>query len=246
MRFECYRCHQSVSLRGECGCEDKICLIRADCRDVLPWLEDGAVDLVLTDPPYGIEQSDYRKSLPDTKGRVYIEEIVGDCNNELAAWIIEWVMEKQIDAVIWGALNWPNLLPHKGRWICWDKRCDERADRMLGSAFEMAWTNRTSGFDEMCRVQHGGVVNADGMGSRRVHPTQKPVVLFTKVLRLRPKKTCVLDPFSGSGTTGCACRNLRCRCIMVEVEEKYCYVAAGRLGIPPMRCGDEKKGLGLM
>jgi len=144
------------------------------------------VDLVLTDPPYGISQSEYRKSLPATKGRVRVEEIAGDYSDELAAWIIGWVVEKQTEAVIWGANNWPNLLPHKGRWICWDKRCNERADRMLGSAFELAWTSRTSGYHMMCRVQHGGVVNADHRRFGREHPTQKPVDLFVKVLNLWP------------------------------------------------------------
>jgi len=48
----CYRCGEAMSPRGECGCPDGICLVCGDCRDVLPMLEDGCVDLVLTDPPY--------------------------------------------------------------------------------------------------------------------------------------------------------------------------------------------------
>jgi len=53
-----------------------------------------------------------------------------------------------------------------------------------------------------------------------------------------------LDPFAGSGTTGRACKDLGRKCIMVEIEEKYCEIAARRLGsIPKVLEGKKKKGL---
>jgi len=131
----------------------------------MPQLEP--VDLVLTDPPYGIGAEEYRSSLPDTKGKVFIEAIKGDRDNSCVEWLLGNIDDD--NAVIWGANNWPHLLPHKGRWCCWDKRCGERSDKMLGSPFELAWENRHSGFDVMIRVLHGGVINADK--GRRLHPT---------------------------------------------------------------------------
>ena len=223
--FVCYRCKS-----WPCECKDGICLIHGDCRDVLPQLEPGSVDLVLTDPPYGIAQDKYRQSLPETKGRVLVESISGDDSEELAAWLFKWI--GNIPAVIWGANNWPHLLPHKGRWCCWDKRCNVRADRMLGSAFELAWENRHSGFDVMIRVQHGGVVNADHKRFGRSHPTQKPVELFAAILRRYVKVVSILDPFAGSGTAGRACKDLGRKCIMIEIEEKYCKITAQRLNEP--------------
>ncbi len=49
----CYRCDQEYTA-GECGCRDGITLVHDDCRNILPLLEPGSVDLVCTDPPYGI------------------------------------------------------------------------------------------------------------------------------------------------------------------------------------------------
>ena len=229
----CYRCKSQP-----CVCKDGITLYHADCREVLPLLEVGSVDLVLTDPPYGIEQSTFRASLPDTMGDVFVDEIEGDNSDELAAWLLGWLND--IPAVVWGAQNWPHLLLHKGRWCCWDKRCGEKADKMLGSAFELAWENRHSGFDVMVRVLHGGVVNFDG--GKRFHPTQKPVKLFYSILKRYKKAHLVLDPFAGSGTTGLACKKLRRKCIMVELEEKYCDIIAGRLGMPPLKEESKRKG----
>ena len=216
----CYRCDQQP-----CECADGICLYHADCRDVLPLLPK--VDLVLADPPYGIDQEEFRSSLPDTKGKVRVATIQGDNSLDLVEWLLLWIGETP--AVVWGANNWPHLLPHKGRWCCWDKRCDPRADKMLGSAFELAWENRRSGFDVMIRVQHGGVVNADHKRFGRAHPTQKPVEVSAAILHRYKSAETILDPYVGSGTTLRAAKDLGRRAIGIEIEEKYCKIAAERL-----------------
>ena len=66
---------------------------------------------------------------------------------------------------------------------------------------------------------------------QRVHPTQKPVALMTWVLSLRwltDIKT-VLDPFAGSGPVGRAAKDLGRKCVMIEMEERYCEIAARRM-----------------
>jgi len=65
---------------------------------------------------------------------------------------------------------------------------------------------------------------------QRLHQTQKPIVLVKALLEASSfKEHTVLDPFAGSGTTGRACKDLGRRCIMIELEEKYCAIAAERL-----------------
>lgn len=62
------------------------------------------------------------------------------------------------------------------------------------------------------------------------HPTQKPVALLTHLLSVVPDgRLTVLDPFMGSGSTLVAARNLGHRCTGIEVEERYCEIAANRL-----------------
>jgi DNA modification methylase len=198
--------------------DDAVTLYHGDCREILPTL--GRFDLLLTDPPYGISWQGHRGSEREWNA------IAGDETTDLAVWICSQVEEDQ-GAVIWGANNFPQALPHKGRWICWDKRLTKEADKMLGSAFELAWENKRSGFDAMLRVLHGGVVNADG--GKRFHPTQKPVPLFRMVLGRYTNATTILDPFAGSGTTGVAAKLEGRKATLIELEERYCEIAAKRL-----------------
>jgi DNA modification methylase len=202
--------------------DDYVTLYHGDCRDILPHLEP--VDLVLTDPPYGIGYDTAKANKPNQK---QFKVIVNDDSFELAKAVISWRSDNPM--VIFGAINFPKLLPSKGRWICWDKRCSEKADKMLGSPFELAWSNRKSGYDRMYRILHGGVVNANGKGPR-FHPTEKPIVLMQRIIEQDYKNAeVILDPFAGSGTTLIAVKRLGKKAIGIEIEEKYCELAASRL-----------------
>jgi site-specific DNA-methyltransferase (adenine-specific) len=200
--------------------QDKLVTIyHGDAREIVPLL--GRFDVLLTDPPYGIGYNAQKQNLPGATER---KDIAGDEDAELARWLMGMLYVAK-SACVFGANNFPGLLPHRGRWVCWDKRLTREADRMLGSAFEVAWTNRVSGYDKMVRVLHGGVVNANG--GKRVHPTEKPVLLIREILEsLYPDAASVLDPFGGSGTTARACKDIGRECVMVELEEEYCEAAA--------------------
>lgn len=194
-------------------------IYHGDSRLIWPMLPK--CDLLLTDPPYGIAWSGSNASTQEWDG------IAGDNDIELARWLCGMLWHVN-EAVIFGANCFPQLLPHRGRWICWDKRITEAADKMLGSAFELAWCSRTSGFDRMMRKLHGGVVNADG--GKRVHPTQKPSGLFKQIIGdMFPKAETIVDPFMGSGSVLLAAKLEGRKAIGIEVEEQYCEAAAKRL-----------------
>jgi site-specific DNA-methyltransferase (adenine-specific) len=195
-------------------------VIQGDCLEVLKSLPDGYVDAVVTDPPYGIGWKGHNVST------VKWNEIAGDSTEPN----LRNILEMKCLVVAFGANCYPNQLPHRGRWLCWDKRVNENADRMLGSPFELAWVNKTSGFDRMYRIMHGGVVNADGHGIKRVHPTQKPISLMTRILEdYTPEGCTILDPFCGSGTTGVACVKTGRKFIGIEIDPGYCEIARKRI-----------------
>jgi len=199
--------------------DDAVTIYHGDCREILPHLEP--VDLVLTDPPYGIAWKGHPAS------DVSWNTIANDESGEVALWLLRQIPETT-SIVMFGAINFAYGLPSHGRWICWDKRLTENADKMLGSAFELAWMNKSSGFDQMFRVLHGGVVNKNG--GKRVHPTEKPITLMGQIIsRLYPEATLILDPFMGSGTTLRAAKDLGRKAIGIELEEKYCEIAAKRM-----------------
>jgi DNA modification methylase len=84
----------------------------------------------------------------------------------------------------------------------------------------------------MIRVLHGGMVNADlkyFKDDTRLHPTQKPIILFEEIIRKLTKEgDVVFDPFCGSGTTLLAAENTGRSCIAFEIEPRYCNVILSR------------------
>ena len=193
-------------------------LWHGDCREVLPLLH--AHDLVLTDPPYGVN---YVPSQPSATAHDAIHGDDGTLDLSFLFGLAEHV-------IAWGANCYPQALPYGGRWLCWDKRGGiESADRMLGSPFELAWTSRRTGYDKMLRLLHGGVVNADQANAKRDHPTQKPIRLMAWCIGLFPAAQTVLDPFAGSGTTGVACAQLGKAFTGIERERKYFDIACERI-----------------
>jgi DNA modification methylase len=187
-------------------------------QQVARLLKGNVVKCLITDPPYGIEWQGSNASTLQWDG---IANDSGSLN-------LKPILEKYEIVVAFGANCYPQHLPHRGRWICWDKRVNENADRMLGSPFELAWSNKTSGFDRMYRVMHGGVVNDDGHNARRVHPTQKPVRLMASIISDYSEGGDVIDLFLGSGTTLIACEQLGKKCYGMEISPQYCDVIVKR------------------
>jgi site-specific DNA-methyltransferase (adenine-specific) len=193
--------------------DDGQCVIyHGDCREVIDDLE---FDVVVTDPPYGIQYN------PDNH-----EPVEGDHDTELAAWIVQF----DVPMVVTGANHYHHALPTTGSWSCWDKRVHGNADKMFGSPFELIWASGADRPGKMYRIQHGGVVNADGANRSRLHPTQKPETLMRRIISDWSSPGVILDPFMGSGTTLRAAKDLGRRAIGIEIKERYCEIAARRLG----------------
>ena len=195
-------------------------LYLGDCREVLPGL--GKVDAVVTDPPYGIGY----KSRLGSLGAQEFNEIAND-DGELD---LRPILQFARHVLAFGANCYPEQLPHRGRWLCWDKRTiDGAADRMMGSPFELAWSNKISGYNKIIRVLHGGAVNADGDGPR-VHPTQKPIAVMRQAIEWAASDAVtILDPYMGSGSTGVAAVQMRHPFIGIEIEERYFGIACRRI-----------------
>jgi adenine-specific DNA-methyltransferase len=69
-----------------------------------------------------------------------------------------------------------------------------------------------------------------GIPSSREHPAQKPAPLINQIVRVSSRTGgTILDPFAGSGTTGRAAKDLGRKCTLIEMEEKYCEIAAKRM-----------------
>jgi site-specific DNA-methyltransferase (adenine-specific) len=83
----------------------------------------------------------------------------------------------------------------------------------------------------MFRREWGGggtLARENGAKTRSMHPNQKPIALMRWCIEKCPPGT-VLDPYMGSGTTIRAAKDLGRKAIGIEIEERYCEIAAKRL-----------------
>lgn len=196
-------------------------LYLGDCREILPLLPK--VDLVLTDPPYGIGA--YKTGTMG--GGVLAKQSHYDAtewdNSPPADWLIEQVRDKAKYQVFFGG-NYFNLPPSKC-WLVWDK--DNGANNFADC--ELAWTNFPQAV-RMIRWKWQGMLQQDMANKEeRQHPTQKPVPVMQWVLKQRDDIVTVCDPFMGSGTTGVACANMGKTFYGIERELKYFDIACKRI-----------------
>lgn len=201
-----------MPLKPYYGPEDGITIYHGDCREILPQLPK--VDLVLTDPPYGIgaDKANAHSSIRDNEKWPDMKWDVRP-----SSFLIQLALNKGKNQIIWGG-NYFSLFPSRC-WLVWNK--PERNFSLADA--ELAWTN----FDAAVRVFD--YPRSDG---ERAHPTQKPLALMKWCIqqcRYDDLPQTVLDPFMGSGTTLRAAKDLGRKATGIEIEEKYCEIAAKRL-----------------
>lgn len=188
--------------------DDAVIIYHADCRDILPDLPKA--DLLLTDPPYQLGEDGwaggygwgrFNHHTPDWDRRVDMKTMTG-------------LVSTAQSAIIWGG-NYYGL-PESRCWLVWDKM-----QSFSGAEAELAWTN----LEMPTKVFRLSRVEAYANGKQ--HPTEKPTALFLWCLSFVSSHL-ILDPFLGSGTTAFAAKKLGRKCIGIEIEEKYCEIAAKR------------------
>jgi site-specific DNA-methyltransferase (adenine-specific) len=205
--------------------QDGIVIYHGDCREV----ELPSVDLVLTDPPYGVTYVSNSGAGQGTKPisndgarlslRLY-RQLLPLLQAQHVLWFTRW------DA-------WPDVWGELGQWfplrglLVWDKGSPGMGDLdHWGPSYELI---ASAGAGKTTGGRDGSILRFKGVApGNRAHPTEKPVDLLAYLIGKLEAKS-VLDPFMGSGTSLLAARQRGCRAFGVEVDEQYCEVAAKRL-----------------
>lgn len=197
-------------------------LIQGDCAKILPTL--GKVDLLLTDPPYGISLNPDNSRFsgghnPSQRPKAPIER--KRIENDSQPFDPAHLLSVASDHVIWGWNCYPDKLP-RGACLVWIKRNDEAFGSFLSDA-ELAWMSKGHGV--YCRRD----LSNNGITRDRQHPTQKPVGLMEWCLSFYPKAATVCDPYMGSGSTGVAAVNTGRAFVGVEIDPDYFDIAVRRI-----------------
>jgi DNA modification methylase len=183
-------------------------LLLGDCLSIMPLL--GAVDAVVTDPPYGIGEK-MQGGTWGEKGN-YSKMREWDMTTNQPA--VDFILSLRVSTMIWGG-NYYSLPPARC-WLNWAKR-----DNMpTMSDFEMCWTSLDHNSKEFYHRRSC---------FDRAHQTGKPVPLMQWCLGFLPDAETILDPFMGSGTTLVACAKLGRKGIGIELDPDYFDIACRRV-----------------
>ena len=201
--------------------ENKI--VHADCMDILRALPDKCVDLVLTDPPYGINADKGTSGFGVSQERKYSG---GWDSARPEKAIFEELLRLSEKVIIFGGNYFSDLLPASKGWVVWDKKGDIQFDNPFADV-ELAWCRGIPHSRKVTVIQQGFVASDK---SDRIHPTQKPVALWEWCMReFSAPGGLVLDPFSGSGTTAIAAHRLGRRFVCIEKDSEYHAASVKRL-----------------
>lgn len=197
-------------------------------RDDVMSLVDGVkVDLVLTDPPYGIRiLGNGSRGNIGAMGRIY-PAVIGDNGIDM---IREHYCIARIlcnNMVIWGGQNFTDILPPSCGWIFWDK--EKGSNKLSFGDGELAYANILTRIKKYNYKWNGNNIAGNKELNTRYHPTQKPVELHMKILEdFTQPDDVILDCFGGSGTTLIACEMTGRKCLMMEISPEYCGIIAER------------------
>ena len=204
--------------------DEHVTLHHGDCLTQTAWLD---ADVLCTDPPYGVAWQASRLDSSRKKRNASTQSIIGDESTSARdAALSPWGRRP---AVVFGSWRKPLSAPPAHRLI-WHKAgrhpgvspnpwfsTDEEI-WLLGSG----WVGRPTGTVLTTHEQRSLEPTRVG------HPTPKPVALMEALIAKCPPGV-VADPFAGSGSTLVAAKALGRKAIGVELDERYCEIAARRL-----------------
>lgn len=190
--------------------DDAVTLYLGDCREILPTLEADSVDLVLTDPPYGVNKADWDAEFPSD----WIEDAKRISSRLL-------VMPGNM-ALIEAGLR---LGDYRDCIVLYSKNGMTRSPIAFGNYIpvlaigDWGWKARPNLISFNVRLDE----NIE-------HPSPKPREAMRKLIaHYSEPDWVILDPFCGSGTTLRAAKDLGRRAIGIEIEERYAEIAVKRL-----------------
>ena len=195
-------------------------IIQGDCLEVLRSFPDKSVDLVLTDPPYGVDLAYDVYKDTEVSWFELMDKVIPEMIRVGKMVIMPSCQIKRLDYFYTS-----KLFPKPDWLICWYKGSVGSAGYVGFNDWEphLVWGKNNTTMHDYFRATPEPQTNG--------HPCQKPVAwaewLITRATN--DEGDVVLDPFNGSGTTCVAAKKLKRDYIGIDISEKYCKIAEERL-----------------
>jgi len=237
--------------------DDAVVIYNADCMEILPQLQSGLLQMILCDLPYGITRNKWDCPIPLKELWVEYERIICQngmialtsaepftsmlVTSNLKLFRYDLIWDKKLSSGFLNAKRMPlrrheNILCFYKALPAYNPQMTIRGKpRVKGINTKTGKHTSNYGAFESLSTRNNEyyptsvieLANADR--AKSIHPTQKPVDLFRWLINTYTNKDdTILDNCLGSGTTAVAAKSLNRHCIGIEIEEKYCEIAANR------------------
>lgn len=191
-------------------------LYNMDCMEAMKDIPDKYFELAIVDPPYGIGAG---KEKAHNGWKDY--GIKHWDNNSPEQSYFSELFRVSKNQIVWGANHYISKLPKDfSCFLIWDKG---QRDFSLADG-EMAWTSFKSA------ARFFNYSRAEALQEGKIHPTQKPIALYSWLLNSYAKKgDKILDTHVGSGSSLIACHRLGFEYMGFEIDKDYYEAATKRL-----------------
>jgi site-specific DNA-methyltransferase (adenine-specific) len=208
-------------------------LYNQDCMQAMREAPDDYWDLAIVDPPYGINY-DGNTTIGGISGKANTFNVIQ--HHKKKGWdkqrpnanYFSLLMRVSKNVIIWGGNYFADILPPSKGWIYWDKQITQKSK--LHSDGELAYTS----FSKKLTKFSYGWIGFDYLNNphkeRKIHPTQKPIALYTWLLSTYAKKgDKILDTHLGSGSSAIAAHRMGFSFDGYEIDKDYFEGAKARL-----------------
>lgn len=190
-----------------------------DCLEYMRSLPEKYFDLCIADPPYGIGESRKKNNSRGKLAKAKSYTIKGWDDEALDVSFFNEILRVSKHAIIWGSNHFISKLPYDSScWIVWDK---ENGENDFADC-ELAWTNFKTAVRRFKFRWQGMLQGNMKNKEERIHPTQKPVALYSWLLKNYGKEgDKIFDPFLGSGSSRIAAYKMGFDFVGCEIDEEY-------------------------
>jgi site-specific DNA-methyltransferase (adenine-specific) len=208
-------------------------LINGDCLEEMKNIESGSIDMVLTDPPYGMSfQSNYRiykyDKITNDNSLIWLDEFTSE---------IHRVMKDNTAGYVFCSFHHIDKFKQSleklfkiKNILVWEKNNTSMGDLKGDFAPKIEFIIFIHKGRRMINGKRDPNIFKFSRTGNKLHPTEKPVDLCEYLIsKFSDEGQTILDPFMGSGTTGVACKNLNREFIGIELDKGYFDIAEARI-----------------
>ena len=213
----------------EIGEHRLLCGDSTDSDQVALLMNGQNVDMVFTDPPYGINvvKNDMVGANFGVAKKGQYKPIANDDTKDVAKEFYQTCVSLGMsDFIIWGGNYFTDFLPFSDGWLIWNKRAGTDIRNTFADG-EMAWCSFHTPIRIYDQLWNGMI--REGEKEKRVHPTQKPIRMLAEIIDDHIKGKLIYDGFLGSGSTMVAAHQKSKICYGIEMSPDYCQAIIDRM-----------------